>query len=112
MGQIGLIIFYGLFISLFILKSNFFKTEGVSRAFLVSVFLLKAFFALLYGYLFRNKIIEGFDTFEYFDASFIMLRNNPLALIQPTFGFMTRINAFFNYFHLVTIMFMLFLYHL
>lgn len=98
MGQIGLIIFYGLFISLFILKSNFFKTEGVSRAFLVSVFLLKAFFALLYGYLFRNKIIEGFDTFEYFDASFIMLRNNPLALIQPTFGFMTRINAFFQLF--------------
>ena len=98
MGQIGLILFYGFFLGLFILKSNFFKTIGVTRRFLLIIFLIKAFFAIFYGYLFRNKIIEGFDTFEYFDASFIMLRNNPLALVQPTFGFMTRINAFFQLF--------------
>lgn len=98
MGQIGLILFYGAFLSLIILKSNYFKTENISRRLLLVLFLVKASLSILYGYLFKLKILHGTDTFEYFDSSYLVLRDNPLALFQPAYTFMVKLNAFFQLF--------------
>ena len=78
-----------LFLSLFIIKSDYFKKSGISSSLLIFGFLLKCISAFYFGYLFHNNILSGNDTFNYLRNSeiiFASIQESWLTFFKLTFG--------------------------
>ncbi len=80
---------YFLFFLLIIGNTRFFTCSSVSKRILFVAFSLKAFCAILYGYLFRSGLLTGDDTYLYFyngNVVYGALKSNPLIYLQLALG--------------------------
>lgn len=80
---------YYIFFLFIISNKHFFKSASISKNILILGFSLKAFSALIFGYLFKSGILTGNDTLMYFNDGNIIyssLRENPLNYLQLVFG--------------------------
>ena len=86
--EILLVIFYIVFFSFIILKTPLFKSNTLTKQYILVFFLIKIVAGFSYTYIFNN-IINGKDIFVYFNESqivFSALKDNPLYFIQLVFG--------------------------
>lgn len=82
-------IFYFLLLFFIIANNRIFKSSTISRNILLFGFTLKAFSAILFGYLFKSRIITGGDTFLYFDDADIIyntLKADPFVYLKLAIG--------------------------
>ncbi len=70
--EIFIPLLYAILFVVLIYKSKYFSNSSVSKAFLSVAFLLKCICAVYFGYLFRYNIINGGDTFSYFNNAEIV----------------------------------------
>ncbi len=75
---------------LFIINSTrFFKTDSISRQVLLVGFSLKAFSAILFGYLYKSGMLRGSDTYTYFNDGNIVynaLKSDPFTYFKLAIG--------------------------
>lgn len=77
------------FFSVLISKTNYFKQSSASVPLLIFGFLLKCLSAFYFGYLFKNNILTGNDTFNYLRNSeiiFSSLQESWISYFQLVFG--------------------------
>lgn len=82
-------IFYFLLLFFIIANNRIFKSSTISRNILLIGFSLKAFSAILFGYLFKSGMITGGDTFLYFDDANIIyntLKTDPFVYLKLAIG--------------------------
>ena len=85
---IFLVIFYVVIFSTIILKTEFFKSDTLTKKYILGFFLMKVFAGFAYTYIFKN-LLNGQDIFAFFNDSqivFSALKDNPLYYFQMVFG--------------------------
>ncbi len=83
-----LIILYIVLFSAIILKTELFKSNTLTKNYILSFFLIKVAAGFAYTYIFKN-ILDGQDIFAFFNDSqiaFSALKDNPLYYLQLVFG--------------------------
>jgi hypothetical protein len=86
--SIILIFLYVLFFSVIILKTELFKSDTLTKKYILSFFFIKIIAGFSYTYIFKN-ILNGQDIFAFFNDSqiaFSALKDNPLYYFQLVFG--------------------------
>lgn len=82
-------ILYFLPLLLIIANKRFFKSDSISKKVLLIGFTLKVFSAILFGYFFKFGILNGGDTFMYFDDGNIIyntLKSEPFTYFKLAIG--------------------------
>lgn len=80
---------YFLFFLLIISNKHFFKADSISKKVLLVGFCMKAFCAILYGYVFKNGVLTGDDTWIYFEdgnIAYSALKTNVHTYLKLTIG--------------------------
>lgn len=88
-SEIVVPVFYFLLLLMIIGSKQFFKSESISKEILMTAFSLKVFGGLIYGYLFKNGILSGDDSYLFFDNGnvvFSALDTDINAYLKLTFG--------------------------
>lgn len=83
-------IVYFILLLLIIRSKRFFKSASISKNVLLIGFTLKAFSAILFGYMFKTHVISGGDTYTYFDDANIVhsaMFKNPFVYLKLLIGF-------------------------
>jgi hypothetical protein len=86
--SIILIILYILFFSAIILKTELFKSDTLTKNYILAFFFIKVAAGFSYTFIFKN-ILNGQDIFAFFNDSqvaFSALKDNPLYYFQLVFG--------------------------
>ncbi|MBK8353732.1 MAG: hypothetical protein IPL21_19395 [Saprospirales bacterium] len=71
-------------------SKRYFKSASISKNVLLIGFSLKAFSAILFGYLFKTRMLSGGDTYVYFDDANIVhsaMLQNPFIYLKLLIGF-------------------------